>query len=102
MRLQFTPEYLEKLEEFALSYHTTRDELIEKIEYCLNDLCEYDIKKAIESGHVAMDEAYEERYWLPDVCIEGFSVAIMFDELHKEDCLNWDDYFNYLLKQYYE
>lgn len=99
MKLEFAPQYLEELEKFALAYHTTRDKLIEKIEYCLEELCGYEIKKAIESGHVAIDE---ERYWLPDVFIAGFSVAIMFDELHKEDCLNWDDYFNYLLKQYYE
>lgn len=96
MKLKFSPAYLEKLEKFALSYHTTRDELIEKIENSLNRLSRKDFRRALNTGTMQIPYNEEvERYLFEDVFEAGFSVTIRFELIYKEDCLNWDEYLKY-------
>lgn len=99
MRLQFSDEYLDKLEKFSKKYSVSKNVLFQSIEEALEEADEFDISYALEKGIFTCDSLENEVVEVDDECA-GFQVIVNFNYLCKNDCTNWDQYFTHRLKEF--
>lgn len=97
--LEFTKEFLTKIEKLAHKFSMTTEDFVWKIYSVFEDLEEKDFRKALEKGYLAT-EPYSYSFDMFDKDVEGFKFRIKCLELKRENCVNWDEYFKYRIKEY--
>lgn len=99
MKLKFTPEYLEELDNFRRTYCVSKRLLLQRIDKALEKADEFDISYALENGLFTCDSSEDEAAEVDDEGA-GFQMFITFNCLYRSDCTNWEQYFTHRLKEF--
>ena len=100
LNLELSPKYLEKIDRLARSHSMTRDDFLGLIANVLDQVgyCDEEtIAEIRDSGIISTGDLDIEETADPAVYRAGFSVTFRLEEITREDCLNWDEYFQRLL-----
>ena len=102
LRLEFTPEYLAKLDELAQKFSMTRQDFIDLIEnvlYSLECADEETVEEILNSGYLSTEDLDLDETADPAKYYSGFSVTFRFEEITRDDCENWEEYFSHFLSR---
>lgn len=102
LKLKFKPEYLEELDKLAKKFSMTRQDFIDLIEnvlYSLECADEETIEEILNSGYLSTADLDLDETTDPAKYYCGFSVTIRLEEVTREDCENWDEYFSDFLSR---
>lgn len=100
MRLQFSDEYLDKLEKFRRKHYLNKTVLLKRIKKSLEKADEVDVKLALKDGFFSYGFSVLDRIEDADDEGAGFQMFMIFNCLRKSDCTNWDQYFTHRLKEF--
>lgn len=98
MKLEFTPEYLEELDNFGSKYCVSKRLLLQRIDKALEKADGFDISYALKNGLFTCDSSEDEAAEVDDEGA-GFQMFVTFNCLYRSDCSNWEQYFSYRLKE---
>lgn len=102
LELKFKPEYLEEIDKLAQKFSMTRQDFIDLIEnvlYSLECADEETVEEILDSGVISTGELDIEETEDPATYCTGFSVTFRLEEITREDCENWNEYFSDLLSR---
>lgn len=101
MELRFTQQFLRELDKLAHTYSKSREHFLEIIKNALWQIEYADAEtyeKILESGVFEADDFGINEITSPRNYRAGFSTTIRFEEITREDCLNFDEFFKHKLK----
>ncbi|WP_282163952.1 hypothetical protein [Turicimonas muris] len=102
MELKFKPEYLADLDKLAKTHSMSRENLLDLIKKVLEQVAYADeetIVEILDSGVISTGELDIEETEDPATYCTGFSVTFRLEEITREDCENWNEYFSDLLSR---
>lgn len=102
MELKFKPEYLADLDKLAKTHSMSRENLLDLIKKVLEQVAYADeetIVEILDSGVISTGELDIEETEDPATYCTGFSVTFRLEEITREDCTNWNEYFSDLLSR---
>lgn len=102
MELKFKPEYLADLDKLAKIHSMSRENLLDLIKKVLEQVAYADeetIVEILDSGVISTGELDIEETEDPATYCTGFSVTFRLEEITREDCTNWNEYFSDLLSR---
>ncbi len=102
MELKFKPEYLAELDKLAKTHSMSRENLLDLIKKVLEQVAYADeetIVEILDSGVISTGELDIEETEDPATYCTGFSVTFRLEEITREDCTNWNEYFSDLLSR---
>lgn len=100
LNLELSPKYLEKIDRLARCHSMTREDFLVLIANVLDQVGYFDVETISEirdSGVISTAELDIEESEDPAVYRAGFSITFRLEEITRDDCLNWDEYFQRLL-----
>lgn len=99
MKLEFTPEYLEELDNFGSKYCVSKRLLLQRIDKALEKADGFDISYALKNGLFTCDSSEYEAAEVDDEGA-GFQMFVTFNCLYRSNCTNWEQYFTHRLKEF--